>query len=89
MLINLVGQCGPILGTRIYPEKEGPRYVKGMSICAAFMFFTAVLAIILRLLLVWENRKLDQKYGKVYEKSGSVDDIAVENDDHPKFRYVL
>jgi hypothetical protein len=34
-----------------------------MWICAAFMFFTSVLALSLRILLVWENRKLDKKYG--------------------------
>ena len=63
VLINVVGQCGPVLGTRLYPTKEGKRYVKGMSVCAAFMFFAAVLSLALRFLLVWENRKLDRKYG--------------------------
>lgn len=33
-----------------------------MSICAAFMFFTTLLALCLRFLLVWENRQLDKKY---------------------------
>ncbi|KKY17199.1 putative mfs [Phaeomoniella chlamydospora] len=63
IILNLIGQCGPILGTRIYPESQGPRYVQGLSICAAFMFFNAVLALSLRTLLAWKNKKLDQKYG--------------------------
>lgn len=85
VLLNLVGQCGPLLGTRLYPTSEQPHYVKGHSICAGFMGFTAILAILLREILMWENRKLAQRY------------IAVEEADHaegeenygPSFRYVL
>jgi dipeptide/tripeptide permease len=65
VILNTVGQCGPLLGTNVFPTSDGPRYVKGQSICAAFMFFNAFLALSLRLLLTWENRKLDQKYGKL------------------------
>ncbi|CAF9907043.1 hypothetical protein IMSHALPRED_005425 [Imshaugia aleurites] len=91
VLINVVGQCGPILGTRLYPTAQGPRYIKGMSICAAFMFFTAIMAFALRILLVWENRKLDQKYNDKSEDGRGVDEgaaVAVE-DYGPNFRYVL
>lgn len=85
VLLNLVGQCGPLLGTRLYPTREQPHYVKGHAICAGFMGFTAILAIVLRGLLMWENRKLAQRF------------IAVEEADHaegeenygPSFRYVL
>lgn len=87
VILNLVGQCGPLLGTRVYPQKDRPNYVKGHSICAAFMVFVAILAVILRILLVWENKRLSEKYGA---------DAAPE-DDHeqgvenygPTFRYVL
>jgi MFS transporter, ACS family, DAL5 transporter family protein len=34
-LLNILGQTGPILGTRVFPAREGPYYVPGMSICAA------------------------------------------------------
>ena len=91
VIINVIGQCGPILGTRLYPTAQGPRYVKGMSICAAFMFFSAVMAFALRILLVWENRKLDQRYytkpGQAREKDQGAA-VAVE-DYGPNFRYVL
>lgn len=56
-MINIIGQCGPILGTRIYPVSERPYYVKGMSICAAFMFFNALLALLLRTYFALENRR--------------------------------
>ena len=89
VLINLVGQCGPILGTRLYPATQAPRYVEGMSICAAFMFFTTLLALGLRTYLVWENGKLDQKYGaRALAEGYDKDTVAVENYG-PRFRYVL
>lgn len=91
VIINVIGQCGPILGTRLYPTAQGPRYVKGMSICAAFMFFAAVMALALRILLVWENRKLDQRYdNKAGERRERDQGAGVAVEDYgPKFRYVL
>jgi hypothetical protein len=32
-----------------------------MSVCAAFMFFVVLLALTLRTLLLWENRKWDKE----------------------------
>ncbi|KAI0443254.1 major facilitator superfamily domain-containing protein [Xylaria telfairii] len=92
VLINLVGQTGPFLGTNVFPTSQGPRYVEGMSICAAFMFFSAMLALAQRYLLVWENAKLDRKYGAT-DTTGRVDslgseDIALENYGL-HFRFVL
>lgn len=92
MLINLIGQCGPILGTRIYPIKQAPKYTEGMTICAVFMFFSAVLAFVLRTLLARENRKLDLKYGSIVDELSSdqeADEVAVENSSSPKFRFML
>lgn len=62
-ILNLVGQCGPLLGTRLYPAAESPYYRTGMWVCASFMIFNGFLAFGLRTLLVWENKKLDQRYG--------------------------
>ncbi|KAK8113475.1 MFS transporter [Apiospora sp. TS-2023a] len=68
VMLNAIGQCGPLLGTNIFPTREKPYYVKGQSVCAAFMFFTALLALTLRLLLQYENRKLDRRYGTLDEQ---------------------
>ncbi|KAE9984374.1 hypothetical protein EG328_008860 [Venturia inaequalis] len=57
-LLQYFGQCGPLLGTRLYPEGEGPLYLKGMAVCAAFMGAVAVLAWGLRWVLVRENGRL-------------------------------
>jgi hypothetical protein len=100
MLLNLIGQCGPLLGTRLYPAKEAPYFVKGQSVCAAFMFFTTLLVITLRTLLSWENRKLDRQYGSLDEQKARAESgekkgvqegemgVGVENYG-PMFRYVL
>jgi len=91
VLINLIGQTGPFLGTNVFPTQEGPRYVKGMSVCAAFMFFSGGLAIAQRFLLAWENAKLDQEHGppSYTERADTESEkIALENYG-PNFRYVL
>ncbi|KAF3935584.1 hypothetical protein ABW19_dt0203656 [Dactylella cylindrospora] len=61
-ILNLVGQCGPLLGTRLYPAKDGPYYTKGMLICGVFMLLVAGLAMALRLMLSRENRKRDERF---------------------------
>lgn len=94
-VLNLVGQCGPLLGTNVYTD--APRYIKGFSVCAAFTFFTAILAFSLRTLLVWENKKLDEKYGPRVKKElrrTTIDeaydpDAAGEENYGKNFRYVL
>ncbi|KAI1101270.1 MFS general substrate transporter [Jackrogersella minutella] len=59
-LLNIVGQCGPLLGTRMFPTKDAPYYTMGMSVCAGFMFFNAILALALRTYLDWENKKFEK-----------------------------
>ena len=61
VMLNLIGQCGPLLGTNVFPESDSPRYIKGQSICAAFMIFNGLLALTLRTLLARENRKLERE----------------------------
>lgn len=95
-LLNLVGQCGPLLGTRLYPSSEGPHYTKGHAVCAGFLFFNALCALTLRTICWWENRKLDRRFGTVEEirrrkaerggKEGEL--VALENWSE-EFRYQL
>jgi len=59
-ILNIIGQFGPLVGTSIFPAREGPWYVKGMAICASFMVLVAILAGILRWVLVRENKKARQ-----------------------------
>ncbi|KAJ5109058.1 hypothetical protein N7456_005733 [Penicillium angulare] len=90
ILLNVIGQCGPFLGTNVFPDSQAPRYIEGMSICAAFMVFTSFLALVLRSLLVWENKRLDKKYGPRIEVDESKGEVAVAEDNYgASFRYML
>lgn len=91
VILNIIGQCGPFLGTNVFPDKDSPRYVKGMSICAAFMFFNTLLALSLRTLLAWENRRLDKRYGTpaTQTEDGKGQIATAEENYGASFRYVL
>jgi len=56
-VLNIIGQFGPLLGTRLYPDSDKPYYVKGMSVCAGFMFLVFLLSLVLRVILIRENSK--------------------------------
>lgn len=56
-VLNVIGQMGPLLGTRLYPDNEAPYYVKGMSICAGAMALVGILALVLRFVLIRQNRR--------------------------------
>lgn len=58
-VLNLVGQCGPILGTRLFPDREGPYYTTGFAVCAAFMFLNAALTMGLRAYFVCQNARFE------------------------------
>ena len=76
-ILNLVGQFGPLLGTRIYPDSDRPYYVKGMSICSGFMILVAILALVLRTILAAENRRYGGKeIRKEHEEERLVEDKA-------------
>jgi cyanate permease len=98
VILNLIGQCGPLLGTRLYPQSEGPLYVKGQSVCAGFMFLFCLLSLLLRTILAWENKKLDRKYGSVAQQRVALQEAAARGeakretgleDYGPMYRFVL
>lgn len=45
------------LGTRLFPDSDKPTYVRGMVGCAAAMLMVFVLAVVLRVVLVFENQR--------------------------------
>lgn len=95
VMLNVIGQCGPFLGTNVFPDKDAPTYARGLWICAAFMFFNTFLALSLRTLLVWENGRLDKKYGTVEERraakkeSEASEFVAAEENYGADYRYML
>lgn len=57
VVLQVIGQLGPLLGTRLYPDAEGPYFVKGMGVCAGAMGLVVLLAWALRVVLRKENRR--------------------------------
>ncbi|KAF2703333.1 hypothetical protein K504DRAFT_485898 [Pleomassaria siparia CBS 279.74] len=57
-MLNVIGQMGPLVGTSIFPREDGPWYVRGMGICACFMFLVGVLAAVLRIVLRVQNKRI-------------------------------
>ncbi|ODM19630.1 hypothetical protein SI65_04615 [Aspergillus cristatus] len=76
-ILNIIGQCGPLLGTRLYPESDGPWYIRGMAVCSFFMLLVAVLAFALRIILHRANR------------AGSGDGMEIEMETHGEEREIL
>ncbi|KAM0449038.1 hypothetical protein ACHAPV_007723 [Trichoderma viride] len=93
-LMQVIGQCGPLIGTRLYPDRDAPYYTSGMRTCAVAMLGVAVLAVLLRFYLKRQNRKMDEA-----EKERQADGSTVEEEGlvvpgkkrryADKFRYML
>lgn len=67
-VLQVIGQCGPLVGVRLYPEEEAPLYVRGMGVCAGAMVGVAVLALGLRVYLKRRNRRVE--YEKIGDRGG-------------------
>ncbi|EER40246.1 high-affinity nicotinic acid transporter [Histoplasma capsulatum var. duboisii H88] len=93
IILNLIGQCGPLLGSNIFPASDGPSYVRGQAICAAFMGFNCFLALLLRTLLAKQNRELDRRYGTLAERAQQLEEtgqlVVAEENYGPDYRFVL
>ncbi|KAI3402191.1 hypothetical protein diail_120 [Diaporthe ilicicola] len=63
-LMQVIGQTGPLIGTRLYPKTDGPWFTGGMGVCAAAMFGVAILALGLRAYLARANRRSERDEGR-------------------------
>lgn len=88
VILGMIGQTGSIAGSRFFPKEEGPYYVKGMAISAALLFFAAILAQVLRLLMRLENKRRDRIHGHADADKTPVE-VVNSGDDHPGFRFIL
>ena len=71
----------------MYPEEEGPFYVKGMAACAWFMAGVAVLAGGLRWWLMRENKKMErEEYGEEGEGDGEGEGLVGDGDGRERRR---
>ncbi|KAF2098775.1 MFS general substrate transporter [Rhizodiscina lignyota] len=89
ILMNFVGQSGPLVGTHIFPKSEGPLYLKGFWISFGFCTFAAVVAQV-QVFHLWRlNKKLDAEFGPVRTALHAEEEIGEETDDSENFRYIL
>ncbi|KPI35146.1 putative transporter [Cyphellophora attinorum] len=56
-LLNVLGQCGPLVGVRAFPDGDAPGFVRGMCVCGSFMAGVVGLSVLLRWWLGRLNRK--------------------------------
>ncbi|VVT48638.1 uncharacterized protein SAPINGB_P001877 [Magnusiomyces paraingens] len=82
VLLQLVGQCGPLVGTRVYPATDTPRYTRGFWTCAGCLAASAALALWLRAHLAKLNRIRDNVYGPLVENAIEMVDSGEEDDDN-------
>ncbi|CAG7932228.1 unnamed protein product [Penicillium olsonii] len=87
-IFGMIGQCGPLLGARLFPSSQGPMFSKGMWICAGVLFGAAVLSLLLRILVSLENSRRDREYGPSDPEYAPAD-LADQGDEHPTYRFVL
>ena len=87
-MLNIIGQLGPLIGTHLYPESDGPYYVKGMSICAGFMASVGALSLALRYVLARKNNQSENEYEAVADED---EGLAIREPKHRrrKFEFML
>ncbi|KAK1544316.1 major facilitator superfamily transporter [Colletotrichum paranaense] len=91
-LMQIIGQCGPLVGTRLYPDRDAPFYAPGMQTCAGAMLAVAVLALSLRFYLSYLNRKTDVACAvgsEAEEEEGLVGSGGRKRTASEGFRYML
>jgi MFS family permease len=90
VLLNVIGQCGPVIGTRIFPSSDGPYYKKGFYVSFGFQCAVAVLALVLRTYLARKNKMLDERFGPAEGNPLDPEDaLGLEGENNPNFRYIL
>ena len=89
-LMQVVGQCGPLVGTRLYPKGDEPYFEPGMWTCAGAMAGVALMALVLRLYLARLNGRMDDGEGGGEEAQGLVGSAGIEGRrSRGRFRYML
>lgn len=88
VVLATIGQCGPLLGTNIFPTNEKPYFRKGMWISAGCCLAVGCIAILLSTMLIMENKKMERE-GLIPKKGEKAQhSIADGQSKVPRFRYI-
>ncbi|KAF2104521.1 retrograde regulation protein 2 [Rhizodiscina lignyota] len=88
-ILATFGQCGPVLGTNVFPTTDAPYYRKGMWVSCGGCLIVFVCGTIQSICLYLENRHLDKKYGKVEKGAAQHFEVTTKDGTDPRFRYVI
>ncbi|KAF2265736.1 MFS general substrate transporter [Lojkania enalia] len=90
-ILNIIGQMGPLVGTSIFPETDAPFYTRGMTICAIFMLLVGILAVVLRVVLKRQNRKIleGRRKGNVEYAGIPLEEGGIAKDGREPFEFML
>jgi hypothetical protein len=69
-MCNLIGSMSSIYGSYMYPIGDAPRYLAGGGGVAGLCLFVAIIAFVIRLMLIRENKKLERAEADGHGSSG-------------------
>lgn len=82
------GQLGGIISALVYPSKDSPQYVPGISTCIAFQA-AGILAAANMWFQARRENKLRDAGGRDNLRELSEEELSKLGDKHPDFRYTL
>lgn len=86
------GNSGGIISSVVYRTQDKPKFRMGHGICLAFAGMAVVLSLFMRFYLAAENRRRDEKYGKIPESvmgANGLETSAVRDDPVLRAKYGL
>jgi MFS family permease len=86
VMFGAIGQCGPILGTKLFPATQAPYYRHGMWVSTGVILLGLVITLV-TLVVFWRiNRRRDAEMNRLYEdEKGSLRyqrKLDLSNSDH-------
>ena len=82
-----VGNSAGIMAPFLYPETEGPRYVRGHAVVMALVAFAAVLFGGMSMYFRWENRQRERGERDARMEGKSEEEVLAMGDENPGFRF--
>lgn len=68
VIFSVVGQVGPILGTRLFPSHEAPYYKRGMFVSGGLLLGGTLITALSLIVLWYVNRQKDREMDRLYQE---------------------
>lgn len=89
-IINGLANLAQVWSPYLYPQSDGPRYIKAFSVNSAMLFLCIVFSLALRFYLKRANDRMDERAAQLRQAGvAEEDDDEAEGDAVPKIRYLL